>query len=214
MSWMRAFGMACVAMALAACTWNRCSSGSPEPPEWPSSAVAIRVDQRAPWSWFPSIVTHVFFARLDDERSNSVISDEVFESNFCHGDYFYLLNAPPGRYVAVGSVYTTTPLFDPGNKTVHHRSLYEEALVRETGVVVAPGSFTFMGDFLIQSTVPWGQEWDAVQSHYFAPAREHVYNCYLGRVGRGDDDAARFASEASDHLEETGWSDILKSTSQ
>ena len=71
------------------------------PPAGPNScAVAIRVDERAPWSLFASGNDHLLFVKLDG--GSSLISDNIYPSNFRRGDYFYLLNAPPGRYVVVG----------------------------------------------------------------------------------------------------------------
>ena len=208
--------LSCVAMALTAC--NTCDTGPPVPPQDPgSAAVAIRMDERAPWSLFASRNNHLYFVRLDDGPSDSLVRDSFIPSNFCRGDYFYLLNAPPGRYVVVGSYNV-----DGDSKTF---IFYDEELVRLTEVAVAPGSFSFIGELVVDTTGGFEGN-DAVRRHYYQLAHpgfggfnvmnpyDLVYGGYVDEAQREDDAHARFVREASSHFAGTGWADILKPASR
>jgi len=57
----------------------------------------------------------LYFVRLED--GETVIQDEVVSSNYFEDGYVYLLNAKPGRYVAVAAAKLTQKGHAPGPMT-------------------------------------------------------------------------------------------------
>jgi hypothetical protein len=216
MRWTKTLFPSCIFMALAVC--NACSTLPPPPPHGlDSSAVAICIDERAPWSLFASMSNHLLFVRLDGGPTDSVVRDSFIPSNFCRGDYFYLLNAPPGRYAVVGSFNVDRPS--------KYYIFYDEKLVRQTEVSVAPGSFAFIGEFVVHTTTGLKGA-DPVQRHYYKLSHPQgggvdlinpydlCYGGYLKEVQRDDEAHARFEREASSHFAESDWAAILKPASR
>ena len=70
----------------------------------------------------------------------------VLESNYTRDGDVYLLNAEPGRYLAVGAVVIEVV---PG-QTIANHAYFSSEIVARTEVVVGPGQMVFMGD--IQAT--------------------------------------------------------------
>ena len=100
---------------------------------------------------------------------------------------------------------------------------FDEDLVRQTEVTARPGSLSFMGEFLVHTSVLRGT--DPVQSHYFRllqPGESknwliqtilHNRGIYSGRAAVAHRDEAaskRFLLKASEHLMNAGWGEMLK----
>ena len=224
---------------------------TPPPPEGSSSSgLALHLDARSPLSIIPARMEQVLFVRLDESRDDPILSSSIFYSNYKNDGYFYLLNPPPGRYVAVAAVTTTTPpyapeapppAFDkdgklntdtpPGHRpwgspapgSFDQAIYFDEDLVRQTEVTARPGSLSFMGEFLVHTSVLRGK--DPVQTHYFRllqPGESgnvlvqivlHNSSSFSGRVAevqRGEAARERFSLKASEHLMSAGWGEMLK----
>lgn len=65
-------------------------------------SVAISIRDKAPSACSHSSAVQVFFVRLDEE-TDLLKAETVLPSNFSRGKQVFLLNAKPGRYVAVAS---------------------------------------------------------------------------------------------------------------
>lgn len=71
----------------------------------------------------------------------------VLESNYTRDGDIYLLNAEPGRYLAVGAVV----IEDVPGEAIAHPAYFSSEIVARTEVVVGPGQMVFMGN--IRATV-------------------------------------------------------------
>ncbi|MFC1679240.1 hypothetical protein ACFL2T_03405 [Elusimicrobiota bacterium] len=108
----------------------------------------------------------VHFARLD-KGDDPLAGKELLESNYVIGSRAYLLNAPPGRYVAVAACadYSTS------EKLVHNLFLFPDSIVTNTEAEVSAGSVAFLGEYqLKQYILP--REWSPAQTHYHKRIQE------------------------------------------
>jgi len=162
---------------------------TPPPPEDSSSSgLALYLDVRAPLRILPAKVEQVLFVRLDEDGEDALLGADVFYSNYSDDGYFYLLNPPPGRYVAVAAVNTSpgfgSPTSPPVYSVGHDGKLHEqptspgvrhpaydvaiyfsEAFVRQSEVTTRPGWLSFMGEFLVHTSAL--QTPDTLQARYF-----------------------------------------------
>ena len=178
-----------------------------------------------------------------------MLGTSIFYSNYKDDGYFYLLNPPPGRYVAVAAVTTTTPSvpeapaphFDekegkwntdtpPGHRpwgspapaSFDQAIYFDEDLVRQTEVTTRPGSLSFMGEFLVHTSVL--RETDPVQSHYFRllqPGESKnwlvqalfrssgIYSGHGAAMQRDEAASERCSLKGSKHLLNAGWREML-----
>lgn len=179
-------GVTRAVFSLAAVTTFFACAGTPPPApnDQSSSAIAIHIDARAPVKIFPVEVDRVLFVQLDERGDSSLTRTNLIPSNYSRDGYFYLLNAPPGRYAAVAAFHSkereTVKLGETfslgkgvtvwvGTEIVRYDyfTIYlPERLIRLTEVAVQPRRIAFMGEYVVETSV--GLEGaDDVQSHYF-----------------------------------------------
>jgi hypothetical protein len=104
-------------------------------------------------------VVTVYFVKLGPEGEADRIGD-LIESNYDRRGQFYLLNAEPGRYVAVGVTAVqkggTTPVASSGALTfglgvnLASEWLFDDEVIRLSEVEVTPGRLVHMGDFRLK----------------------------------------------------------------
>ncbi len=155
----------------------------------------------------------------------------MMPSNYSKDGYFYLLNAPPGRYAAVATFrsQSSAPAGPPSggggvSVSVHigsteYATYFDEKLIALTEIDVTSGSFGFMGDFEVDTTTSF-KEADATQLYFYrllAPGHENA--SYLEEVLSGDYQycgshheteeteaaTAAFRKSAKKRLSEAGW---------
>lgn len=128
----------------------------------------------------------VLFVRLEDGETLEDLREksELIPSTFVKGDYAYLLNAPPGRYVAVGATYvedvgaTDVPMtarvnanlslgyaLELSDGLVTHRSYLSRDMIERSLTSVEAGSFAFMGSFAADQPLLFGEP-DELQLHF------------------------------------------------
>jgi hypothetical protein len=121
----------------------------------------------------------VYFVRLEDHtdvrRAKSVIY-----SNYHNGKQVYLLNAKPGRYVAVAARLWS------GDDSVSE-AFFSMEMIPLTEVTVGPGQMVFMGDFLVNLGIRISRA-DEAQAHYFRlispnAVRDGLFDVLLYRIG-------------------------------
>ena len=225
-----------------------CVSPPPTPEDSKSAGLALHLDARGPITVFRHKVDHVLFVEVDEEQGDSLLRSNIFYSNYSNDGYFYLLNPPPGRYIAVAGVGTREglPLSSPPKRDTFTGKIetspvdlttsisfsdsiyFNEELVRRTEVTVQPGSLTFMGEFLVHTSV-LKRVVDPVQAHYFRllqPGEStnwfvqgllHYAGVYSGRVEtslRDEGARERFAQKAAEHLKSAGWGGMLKGVAE
>jgi hypothetical protein len=112
-----------------------------------------------------SLIGEVYFVKFEqDGSSEDVMRGRIIRSNYRRDVYHYLVNAPPGRYAAIGvrpfSVHVGADAY-----TV----LFDRALVTRLTQTVAPGTVALLGDIKVKVTWNITQEsqFDDVQQHYF-----------------------------------------------
>ena len=153
-----------------------------------SSVIAIDIggtadEERVAWGMIESV--KVFFVRLDND--DKLISNDIIE--WSGGEdkprpfgerTIYLFNVKPGRYAAVavyGSIFTAAAAHETGSiGTVYTKYgtkgnfiIFSEQLIKSTIVNVEPGTFVFMGGFLIDSISynETSDECDDIQKYYY-----------------------------------------------
>jgi len=174
---------------------------SPEDPQ--SSAIGIRFETHVPiFGHQPSVV---FFVKI--ENDDDLAQSQVIQSNFAKRGRLYLLNAPPGKYVAVASAR-----WDQYGTYV---TLFSKELIEATRVEVVPGKLVFMGTYFVREPYGMGNA-DPIQNHYASVLEPHlVYfpHLYRGRMQKGTrDDAAQaeFLTESREDFAGSGWREIIK----
>jgi hypothetical protein len=196
---MRISTIICVALAaygLSACV----SVPSPKPPDPQRAHIGIALRIWAPIPFFPVEIESVYFARLEENQQDLLSQDPLIASNCNYlPDFFdikgtyYLLNAEPGRYVAVvalqGQLSSPPPkgssiprvqcdleetaarppaIGPPVGGPQPHRTytvFFPERLIRLTDVTATPGTMVFMGDYIVDTSVGL-KDADEAQLHY------------------------------------------------
>ncbi|MSR61207.1 MAG: hypothetical protein EXS08_02000 [Planctomycetes bacterium] len=205
-----------------------CASAPPAPSAPDSAGIAIGVSVRPPVRLFSQEPEQVLFVRLAG-ADDSFTSGELMPSNYSSGGYLYLLNAPPGTYVAVSCFKDMEPVpaapaapgfsvtFGPG--ATNYTTYFPENMIRETRVTVGPGQIAFMGNFTVDQDVGL-KDADPTQHAYYArfgggdENENFLMNAlggdyhYRGTLHESDHAAAAqadFRESANSHLSEAGW---------
>jgi hypothetical protein len=129
-----------------------------EPPDPGRGIIGLKVKVFPPAQTGWSAADVVYFARVvkDSDRFGA---ESVIRSNFVKGGHLYLLNAEPGRYVAVGCEFVLGTAGDVG------RAAFSKADVAQSEVEVTAGGVVFMGAIVAESSTKT-QASDPVQAHY------------------------------------------------
>lgn len=133
----------------------------PAPLDSQSAALGISVKLKAPIELFSRHPDRVYFVRVDKD-DDIYTASQIIPSNYVKGDYVYLLNAAPGRYVAVASFLEQRSQM--GRTT--YTTFFPEELIKHTQTVVTPGTVAFMGEYVLGTSVGF-DEADNAQLHYF-----------------------------------------------
>lgn len=172
----------------------------------------------------------VSFARLPDDGA---LSSEIYRTSVEQDGYYYLLNVPPGRYVAVASSYaramnSQSRIGNAGltvNRLFGENIFFPRDLVDGTETNVKPGELAVMGrlDYDIEGRMAFApsatsflDQADAVQKHY---ARQldleletrgvtssiKFYRAANGSVDRSDAIRNGMREAARTHIGNAGW---------
>lgn len=196
-----------------------------------AAAIVIRIPNTC-LPLMPCANKTLSFARLGD--GGELIADELYQTTVERDDHYYLLNAKPGRYVAVAAAYArslrTGAALGGGvtfraSRVFGENILFSEALVRQTLVEVRPGMLAVMGEFdfdiegrmgFAPSAAGFMREADKVQLHYakaLDPQMEtrgatSAIKFYRGAFKSAQRDAAarrRMLDAAAAHIGADGW---------
>ena len=210
-----------------------CASATPAPSAPDSAGIAIGVTVRPPARMFSQEPEQVLFVRLAGE-GDSFTSGELMPSNYASGGYLYLLNAPPGTYVAVTCFKDMEPVpatpeapahsgihasvsFQPGQ--TNYTTYFPEQMIRETRITVQPGQIAFMGNFTVDQDLGL-KDADPTQREYYArfggrdESESFLANAlggdyhYRGTLHASDHGAAaraEFVESTNNRLVEAGW---------
>ena len=146
----------------------------PEPSQPQSSGIGIEVKLRAPIGIFSNKPDSVYFTEIGTE--NALLQKQIFRSNYAKDGRVYLLNAPPGTYVAVAAFFFKqgAPRAAPQSPGVTlsagplsggYTTYFSKDIVERTKVTVRESQFAFMGGYVVDQSAGLDGA-DAVQAHY------------------------------------------------
>ena len=187
----------------------------PEVTQPQSSALAIDVLVKPPMGIGSRDPVQVYFVRI--EGADGLMQQSIIRSNYVKDSRAYLLNARPGTYVAVASMFLG-PLQRGTYITYFPRDVLEH-----TRVTVREGEAAFMGAYVLGTSVGLDGA-DDVQTHYknvIAPGQAtgvlamsftgtiHYRGALLER--KADEQTRReVLQKAKDDLAGSGWVTLIK----
>ena len=143
--------------------------------------IGITVRSLAPVRAIRSHAVQVYFVRLE-EGVDPLAAEEVIPSNHRDGKQLFLLNAKPGRYVAVAAELKPAPM----SGGLDLKAFFSSALIPKTEVTVAPGEVAFAGDYLVAQHMDMKNA-DAAQGHYYQLlAPDTAQRTYFARTMGGE----------------------------
>jgi hypothetical protein len=201
------------------------SSAKPLPLEAPDPGrgiIGIRVSVNSPARMGSSAATAVYFVRVTED-ADRFGAESLINSNYSKGHNVYLLNAKPGRYIAVGCEFTMSGLL--GGSGERGVAVFSKAAILQTEVEVAAGSIVFMGDIDAQSSTKT-KEADEAEAHYLrmidptaanqafmarAFTRHYVYTSTFTSIERSKTAETEFWNEATEkHFKnEPAWASLI-----
>lgn len=150
-----------------------------EPPDPGRGIIGVKVTVFPPAQTGWSSADVVYFVRVVED-SDRFGAEGVIGSNYVKGGQIYLLNAKPGRYVAVGCKFVLGTAGDIG------KAAFSKADILQSEVEVTAGGVVFMGAIVAESSTNT-QEPDQAQAHYLriiAPAAPS--KGFMARVFSGE----------------------------
>jgi hypothetical protein len=133
-----------------------------EPPDPGRGIIGVTIKVISPAKIGSTPASAVFFVRVVDD-ADRFAAESLISSTYTKGGNVYLLNAKPGRYVAVGCTYTSASGLVLSTES--GAVAFSEADIIKTEVEVRAGAVVFMGHIDAQSSTKT-QDADAAQSHY------------------------------------------------
>ena len=173
-----------------------------EAPDAGRGVIGVKIKVIVPAKTGSNFADAVYFVRIMEE-ADRFGSESLINSNYSKGQHVYLLNAKPGRYVAVGC---DIDMPGGGRGSV----VFAKAGIEQTEVEVAAGSVVFMGEIEAQSSTKTSES-DEAQTHYLrliapkasnkgfmsrAMSGNYTYTASFKSVAR--DEATAFWGEATE----------------
>jgi hypothetical protein len=176
-----------------------------EAPDPGRGIIGIRVSVNSPARMGSSPASAVYFVRVTED-TDRFGAESLINSNYTKGHSVYLLNAKPGRYIAVGCEFTMLGSADRGV------TVFSKAAILQTEIEVVAGSIVFMGDIDAQSSTKT-KEADEAEAHYLrmidptaanqtfmarAFTRHYVYTSVFTSIERSKAAETKFWNEATE----------------
>jgi hypothetical protein len=178
------------------------------------SIIAISISHKTPPQLLglEEYATKVYFAKI--KNTNEMFESlNLIESNYYKDGYVYLVNAEPGKYVAVATVHTGS------TKALTY---FDKDLVKATLTEVGEKGLVFMGSFYVQDAESWSFT-DPPQSHYRNLLRWHertvkiggpvskyeFYSATLKNISNDAKTKEAFFNAAGKVFNNTGWTYLL-----
>ena len=203
-----------------------CSSILVPPPVPQSAHIGLVLSSHTliPLKLFEQKITAIYFARLEEDQNGFISKFPLIPSNAKSGNRFYLLNAQPGRYVAVAALEPPVVGVNAGgpgsvgyvNSTPGSFVVFSKPVVALTEVKAQYGRLVFMGNFLVKAHVRLSEpDPDEVQldTIFHKPPESPPYNFgSVNKVEQGSDSERQFLLKAKADLGESGWGPIIQET--
>ena len=181
-----------------------CSSVTVPPPAPQGAHIGISLSAHT--LIFPRQLTTIYFARLEEGQADFISKSPPIPSNGNVDNRFYLLNALPGRYVAVAARGVDAKL---GGAAYY--VAFSKPLIALTEVKVEPGRLAFMGHFSVKVRVEWGKpRADEVQVDTFLRFETPALLGSVQDVKQGVESGQEFLMKARDDLSESAWGTIIQ----
>ena len=196
-----------------------CSSVTVPPPAPQGAHIGISLSAHT--LIFPRQLTTIYFARLEEGQGDFISKSPLTPSNGNVGNRFYLLNALPGRYVAVAArgvdakrrpepAGSAQSLVVIGERAAYYVA-FSKPLIALTEVKVEPGRLAFMGHFSVKVRVEWGKpRADEVQVDTFLRFETPALLGSVQDVKQGVESGQEFLMKARDDLSESAWGTIIQ----
>lgn len=205
-----AWGMGVLIIGLVAC-----SSVSIPPPAHQDAHIGISLSSRV--LFFKQDLTNLYFAKLEEQQRDFIPKGALIASNVRVGDRFYLLNAPPGRYVVVAargvsSHWTTSSSGQMVNtgETPYYIA-FSKPLIALTEANGEPGRLTFIGSFRVKTRAnSIAPAPDEVQNHTTGTFHALPYLGSVDEVEQGAESRQAFLAKARDDLGPSVWGAIIQ----
>lgn len=91
----------------------------------------------------------VAFVKIRESDIGEANKMEIVISNYTRGARVFLINAEPGSYAAIASVYYKSYTKGKYKRKSAHTTLFSEETIKKSLIKVKPGELAFMGKFLI-----------------------------------------------------------------
>lgn len=205
-------GMTKGSVALALLALMGCATGLPTRSGPDRGGIGISVQVRPPNGLviFTRASQRVYFVRLDGEKG-PFTQDQFILSNYSAEGWVYLLDAPPGRYAAVASVFSRL--------RKEYVTIFSKQLIEATAVTVSPGAMAFMGEHFLRASSGFDDA-DSAQRHYlkviwpsaFTATAPTAVTFYVGsafETKRDQETEIRFLNTATGHFQGTEWNGLL-----
>lgn len=169
----------------------------------------------------------VFFVRLEAGEELKDLSGEhvLIPSTFVNGDNAYLLNARPGKYVAVATLCAR----DLGPSTAHWKGLsfewddgkfqecnyFSRSMIEKSATTVEAGSLTFMGSYAADRPFTFGSL-DELQMQFQNALEKRggdeflPFRLKLRGVDKDRTAEIAFYNQARQLLKDTAWARIVE----
>lgn len=127
-------------------------------PDSARATIAVSIEGKPPAGFGKMTGVQVSFVRVQDDE-DILNAEYVITSNYSRNGQVYLLNARPGRYVAVATQFARRVGFD-------YHAFFSMDMIPQTEITVSAGEMVFMGSFSVNTSTKMSEA-DAAQSHYF-----------------------------------------------
>jgi hypothetical protein len=151
----------------------------------------------------------VYFVKLAD-TDEGILATKIIPSNYSRGDYVYLINAEPGKYIAVVS------FFQQSDNT--YNSFFDLNTIQKTMTVVGPGQIAFMGTIIVENQLKniynnIEQNGDKAQLHYYNLLKSFIYGThYCGSLitaERSKDLEKNFLLKSKEYFKDSDWLNLI-----
>lgn len=154
---------------------------------------------------FDRPLTTLYFARLEEDQNDFISKWPLIPSTAKVGNRFYLLNALPGRYIAVAARGVNV---QTGS---HYNIAFSKPLIALTEVKVDPERMAFMGRFRVKTQSSLlNRHPDEVQRDVFGRTGAIPDLGSVQDVEQGTKSEQEFLAKAKDDLGETEWGSIIQ----
>jgi len=143
------------------------------PPDPARGTIGVRVKLALRGKMAGATAGAIYFVRVTED-SDPLTAEQLIPANYGKGRNLYLLNAEPGRYVAVGGEFQLPPT------TMRGVTLFSKADIPKTEITVRAGSVAFMGEIDAGSAVKM-LELDETQAHFL-----HLIFATSDKLGAAD----------------------------